>query len=336
MLKKTVLLVLLLASALAWSESKQKQATKPSDPPAAPATAPPDVKAAPPEGANDRLQVSFGLGVPVYQLSIEGSGDELQLEPNLNTLSSLGASIEGFSFGWSFRNPVSGDDKINKGSSSFDDYWFGYSFHAVRIDVFYADFKGFYIDSGDQNASAQKTLLPDLKTEMYGADVSWILDPDQFSLRSAIDVAERPKTSGGSWLLGASYVNTVIRDGDGIFPTSLQSRMGEDATMQSARFQALSVTGGYGYTWKFGEKWMLSLAGQLGPGFQKASISLANDAYSQTRMNMKYDAWISGGWHGDDWFTGIKMLIDGTRFQTKALTVGSQLLEGNIFVGHYF
>jgi hypothetical protein len=202
----------------------------------------------------------------------------------------------------------------------------------------YSQFQGFYIkDSHEVDSSWTSdqpyVQAPDLKSRTAGANFTWVLSPESFSLIAAMDQTERQEKSGGSFLLGAAATETVFEDSDEIIPSTVQVSYGRDAKLTEGRFMALTAKGGYGYTLVFYDKYFASLAAQFGVGTQRMSLKGTGFERTEWKQANKVDALLSAGWNGDNYYSGVSLTGDGTTFDTGPIKITTTLYAIKLYFG---
>jgi hypothetical protein len=289
--------------------------------------------------SNKALHTKLGIDVPGYDLTFKGEDREIKFNPNVRALYSVGVSLQDFlGVNWGFRASQTEKEELKKGETDYDDWRINLAFHQFHLFLNYSQFKGFYIEDSHEVDNTWTSDLPyvqapNLSSRTAGANFTWVVSPENYSLIAAMDQTERQEKSGGSFLLGAAATETVFRDSDEIIPASVQSAYGRDATLTEGRFMALSAKGGYGYTLVFNDKYFASLAVQIGYGTQRMSLKGTNFDRTAWAQATKVDGLLSLGWNGDDYYSGISVSGDGTTFDTGPIDITTTLYAIKLYFG---
>ncbi len=292
--------------------------------------------------SNKVLHVKSGLGFPGYDLQFKSKENTLQFNPNLRALLYVSASFEGlFGASYGFRMSQNQKDKEQMGDSSYQDYRFNFAFRQLLLNVSWSKMAGFYVKDTKAIDPSWTSGSPfyqanNLSATTAVANLTWVFSPEQFSLEAAIDQTKRQATSGGSWLLGAALGQTTFRDDKPIIPASIQSSYGDQAQLESGRFNSLVVKAGYGYALIVQSKFFLSGALQVGFGPQWSNLTVSGDQIFRRQNAAKLDALISLGYNGDDNYAGLSFLGDNFTYPTGAMEISSLLHFSSVFFGMRF
>ena len=290
---------------------------------------------------NDKtIHLTFGIEVPGYNLEFKGlNGHHVLFSPNLSAVYTVGVSLQGLiGASYGFRARQKEADQQLKGSSHYDDWRLHYAFRHLLITMNYSQFLGFYIqNTRDVDTSWTPGMPlqqePNLYARTAGANVTWILSPERYSLEAAMDQTARQNESGGSFLLGLAASETVFKNTGPILPSSVQTQFGSAGTLYEGRFLALTAKGGFGYTLVLARKYFLSGAAQLGFGEQRNLLSGTDFSRTQWASAAKGDAFLSLGYNGDDIFWGLNLYGDGTIFNADSIQILSTLWAARMFLG---
>ncbi len=288
---------------------------------------------------NKTLHTKLGIDMPGYDLIFKGENREIKFNPNVKALYSVGLSLQDFlGVNWGFRATQNEKERLQRGDTDYEDWRINLAFRQFHLFLYYSQYTGFYIeDSKEIDGSwtdAQPYIqAPDLSARAAGANFTWVVSPENFSLIAAMDQTERQEKSGGSLLLGAAVTETVFKDSDAIIPASVQVSYGDDQTLTEGRFLSFTAKVGYGYTLVFAEKYFGSLAIQAGGGTQRMSLKGAGFDRTEWSHAAKVDALLSIGWNGDNFYTGTTVTGDGTTFDTGPMEITTTLYALKLYFG---
>tara|TARA_Y100001958_G_C21234223_1_gene560348 strand:+ start:119 stop:1078 length:960 start_codon:yes stop_codon:yes gene_type:complete len=274
-----------------------------------------------------------------FNLTDRNESNPIHFKPNLNNQFFVSATLEGLiGVSWGFKTPNNEGDQLKRGETTYSDWRFTFPFEQFRIDAYWVQYKGFYIEnSADVDPSWDSTgpYVHDsnLQNRSAGIRFTWVHDPKSFSLVSAIDQTDLQKSSGGSWLYGMSVVEDFYTSESEIIPSAVQSRYGEDATLKSGKFQSLIVHGGYGYTLVPFDHWSITLAAQLGLGPQNVAIVGTGFNETQSRTARLVDAFANVGYNGPTFFSGAQFQSNQVVSESRSLKLSNGLFEIAFYLG---
>lgn len=269
------------------------------------------------------IHVSLGSEIQSVSLGLINSDTarDIQYGPNLaGLLVPRLAYKDLFTISWAFQLPLSDLEKQLQGETQYTDSRFTFDLGSFRLNVFYLQYRGFFVENtGNVDPSIippQKLIRPDLYFRSYGAEFTWIKNPERFSLKALSSQAERINGSGGSLLLGASYNNNRIEDDTGVFPNVVKADYGDEAELAIADLSTVSAKIGYGYG--TGKKWFAGGAIQGGPGIGQQNL-IMNDGQSRqgTIATLRVEVLLSLGYNGDQFFSSIQSELKQDYFYLK-------------------
>lgn len=184
------------------------------------------------------------------QVGEAGSG-RLRYRPNTTWNMGVGATYRwatvNLAYGFGFLNPERG-----RGRTRYLDLQFHRYGRAVIVDVLGQFYRGFYRTLPDD----QYRLRPDLRVQVMGATVQYVLNYRRFSYRAAFLQNEWQRRTAGSWMVGASlYAGQVRADSTWLSV--------DTSPLQHQRFIELGPSIGYAYTWVYREHWYITGAATL-------------------------------------------------------------------------
>jgi hypothetical protein len=291
------------------------------------------------EYSGKTLHTKLGIDLPGYDLNFKSDTREIKFSPNVRALYAVGLSLQDFiGINWGFRATQTEKESAQRGETDYEDWRINLAFRQFHLFLNYSQFRGFYIqDSREVDntwVDGQPFVqAPNLSSRTAGANFTWIVSPEDYSMVAALDQTERQEKSGGSWLLGAAVSETVFRDEDEIIPASVQSAYGADQKLQEGRFLVLNVKGGYGHTFVFAKKYFAAASLQIGGGTQRMKLKGTDFSRTEWANSAKLDALLSLGWNGDNYYSGLAATADGTSYDTGPVEITTTLYVIKLYFG---
>lgn len=285
------------------------------------------------------VHVKLGLDIPGYDLDFGGQDREIRYKPNLDSMFSVGVSLQDFiGLTWGFRNSQNEKDLEKKGRTEYDDWRLNLAFRHFHVKLNYARFQGFYFED---SAEVDPTWVdgqpfvqePNMVFQNSGINLTWIWKPEKFSLVAAYDQTERQEDSGGSLLLGTALNETLIKNDGELIPVAVQPAYGTQGKITEGRFQSVNLKVGYGYTFVVAKKYFASLAVMGGPGTQYMKVKGTDFSTSRSAQSVKSDALLSLGYNGDDYFGGIFAAADSTDYKTGEIRISADAWMARFYFG---
>ncbi|WP_281235498.1 DUF4421 family protein [Flavobacterium gelatinilyticum] len=212
--------------------------------------------------------------------------------PNNRLTAGLGFAIKNtiFSFqpGYGFF-PLKDNKEYGK-SKTMDFQIHNYG-RKMILDLFLQNYKGFYTEN---NSGEVRNIFPDMSVLHIGAEATYLFNNKKFSSKAAFDLNEIQLQSAGSWLLGGGayfYNLKGIENGT------------SNSTSEFENLQ-LGINGGYAYSWRVDEHWLLS-------GMVKGGANFGNTpkAVSKGKMEVYPTAFgrLAGNYQKNNW--GLSMIV---------------------------
>ena len=273
--------------------------------------------------------------------SVSTPGAKLSWRPNTQQASGYDFIFHGFlGFGVGGLSPLSQQDKVLKGSTTYVDYRFSLPFPHFHLSANYASFHGFYLENTNYVNPSWKsgdayTLAPNMESTNMSLVFTWIFNPANYSLEASLDQSVRQDSSGGSWLAGLSVAESSFTNDSALVPSSVQGNFGVNAQIQSARFRSLIASGGYGYTFILASHWYTTLQAMLGLGPQYAIYS-STTAKADSRGVLKQNLVASAGYNGDVFLIGAVVAVDAIDYRLESLDIPVQLSTFRVYLGARF
>ncbi|MBX3020928.1 MAG: DUF4421 family protein [Bdellovibrionales bacterium] len=288
-----------------------------------------------------KLSLGIGTQAQSYSFNLAG-GNGLTYAPNMGSLTVFSvnyAGIGGFSYG--ARQGLT-DDERKRGNTDFQDFRFNFPYRQFNVFVFYSRYKGMYLENSSSIDSTLTSanpyiVFPDLFTQNMGVNLTWVYQPERFSLAAIMDLSERQIKSGGSLLFGLAATETLFRSDGAVIPFQVKDTYAEDAEMYEGRVRALSAKIGYGYTDVYRRRYFLTVLGTIAAGPQQVRISTPTEDYSILRLGLNIvEAYVIAGYNGERFFTGFSANTFTATYQAKKAEIRTSLVNGGAFFGVRF
>ncbi len=284
------------------------------------------------------------MAVINYDLNFsdESSDTEVIYNPNTRTLAGVSISFEDFmSFSMSTPLEQSPEDLRLKGETHYEDYRLSLPFNDIVFDFNYQQYQGFFVENSSSIDSGYKEDAPYLQDKNLRARniafmTTYAFDSDSFSILSALEQATRPTKSGGSWLVGFAYNESSFQSNKAFLPESVKSNYGENKDLKAGYYRGVFISGGYGQTWIFSQKYFISMTGQIGLGVQDRTIITEQSERSGIYDATKFAGFITTGWNGDNYLAGMKVKFDANAYQVGTLNVSTTSMYTDLFFGTRF
>lgn len=258
--------------------------------------------------------------------------------PNYRAQTGLSVSYQGLiGVSASAKGEISREDASLKGRSDYTDFRFRFPWRRVSIEFGYQSLKGFFAENTNEFApgTGQYLLRPELTLQSKYLGVTYATKPDQYSLAAAFDQSERQTASGGTWLLTMHVADTVFEDQGGtpLIPVELQSHFPTESLITKGKFLSITMGGGYGHLWTFGETGyaFAQLLASVGAQIGRSSDATRQFSESESAGFAKLDLGV--GSNGKVHVTGLLLSIDQTSNRTAETELGKRNLLVHLFYG---
>jgi len=284
--------------------------------------------------------MSFRIGTttPVIPLTLQAPKNSslgpLMYNQNANSKVGLGLDYSWLGFFVSVGNMESELDKSTYGSSTYgsstySDFQLHSYLGALGVDIFYQEFKGYYLQNTQEvMGETCCDLRDDLVSRFLGVNLFLVLKPDRLSMGTTNNLTGVQKQSGGSWMLFGSAGVQEITSGSVLAPEGFESDYGLIGNAKSAEFATAAAGAGYGYTGMISGSFFIHITGLMGIGPQWQNlVTRDNGRITETAPAAKVSMRSTLGWSGKSTFGGVQVLFDSTNFQLKeeVLTFNSVL-----------
>ena len=289
------------------------------------------------------LNIAITIDAVEYDLKLkpfDKSSPEIIYKLNMTALIGVQASYEWLYLFYKSSLKARDSDIFNKGNTSYDDLrgtlFFGDK-SQYSISGYYNRYKGLYIENTDKLnpgyvGGSPLDQHPNLRVTGYGINVTHIFKPEKFSLAATFAQSAIQKVSGGSWLGHASLDHIVFSDSQPIVPGYVASSFGSDANLTEAKFDSITIAGGYGHSWIY-NKIYATLLGQIGLGREFGNFTNSSSKTKKEDASTKAILGFGLGYNTDEKFFGIKALMESTGYLTNSSQINASLISTQLFFG---
>ena len=245
------------------------------------------------------------------KLEIEDTKNSNKITFKPNQSGALGA---GFNYKWlgidlAFKIPNTNEENNNNlGESKAFDIQSNIYMRKFAIDLFYLNYKGYYIDNSSNFGSPdEKIEYPHLRSGIIGANFNYLFNHKKFSYRAVYLQNERQKKSAGSVIIGAFVSQNYIKSDSSIIPKNARNDFPGSANITDAKFTLIGAQAGYAHSFVF-KKIYLTISLSLGLGGQNTKTKAINEEDSKTvsSITSKAQSRFALGYNGDQFNIGIQ------------------------------
>lgn len=254
----------------------------------------------------------LGVGNDTFSFSIEslgGSAALIQYEPNIPGLSRLGLNAYGFGASLSFRADVKELDP-NKGKSDFSDFQLGYHNTQWGLDLFYQDYKGFFISNSAAigGATTPYYTLPNLEFRHYALMGRWAVDNQGFSISNLMNQSEQiKKTAGSYFIVGGIRHHTLDSDNSSIIPTQFIGINPDMDNLRSLKTHSLNLGVGAGKYWVSSSHFFIGAVFDLIGTYGIYNYKLVQSEFASSYGTLSFNLKPGLGYSGENFRTGISL-----------------------------
>ena len=254
----------------------------------------------------------FGIGNDSFAFSVESLGGQsktIQYEPNIPGLSRLGLNAYGFGASVSFRADVK-DLDTQKGQSEFSDFQLGYHNTKWGLDLFYQEYKGFYISNTAAIGGSTNTYytFPDLQFRHYALMGRWAFDNQGFSISNLMNQPEQIKKTAGSYFIIAGVRHhTLESDSSSIIPTQYNGINTDMDDLRSVRTHSVNLGLGAGKYWVSDSHFFIGAVFDLLGTYGLYSYKLVSSEFSSSYATISFNLKPGLGYSGENFRTGVSV-----------------------------
>jgi hypothetical protein len=271
------------------------------------------------------------------------SGNNLNYSPN--STYDLGFSV---SSRWATFQLLTGariyeNYRNQKGDTKYHDIQFNIYGSHVTSDVFYQNYKGFYVRNSlsypNYSNEFRYAIRSDINAISFGVSSYYIFNSKRFSYRNAFAYTEVQKKSAGSFLLGTYFFLFNLTSDSSLVGSPFRSVFDSTSYLKSATLQTYGLNIGYIHTFLFLKRFYTTISLVQGLG---AEQTLYNSEKGQSfssplRGAAKLNCRFALGYNLGRFYIGTMGIVDYFLFSSKSNTTFN-FNTGKIcaFVGYRF
>jgi len=217
------------------------------------------------------LDIPFASTSLTVDLTDKITNKVMNYRPHSDMTVGLEAGYQVFGFGYAVSSGLSSLSNKTYGKTDYNDYSFSFTTHRLVIDMFYEDFKGFYLynyTSFPKTSPADTSKIFPQRSDMHavsaGLSIYYIQNFKHFSYKAPFSNSEEQLKSAGTFMWGG-YISTFNLNADSglVFGKYKRSLTGYSNINMSNTIN-IGVSPGYMYTFVFKHHFYASIA--LNPG----------------------------------------------------------------------
>jgi Domain of unknown function (DUF4421) len=241
-------------------------------------------------------------------------GNKLTYKPN-NSIG-LGFGVYIFEIGaeLTFAVPINAERESLFGKTRATDLQLNLLGKRWGLDLFYQNYKGFYVDDPNGNivAGAPYPQRPDLRTNNFGVNGIYFFNK-RFSLRSAYNFSERQRKSAGSFSLTGTLNFFEVQGDSALYSKKYEPIFGAGTAFSRMDMNTFSVSPGYSHTLVF-KNLFVNASLSLGPAYHWIDYEVGGRSLSASSLNSFFDVRAGIGYNGKRFFCGFNFVN-----QTRAI-----------------
>lgn len=292
---------------------------------------------------------SVGITIPIssrflrFNLVDWASGNTLKYSPNSSY--DLGFSV---SSRWATFQLLTGvriyeNYKNQKGETHFHDTQFNIYGAHVTTDIFYQNYKSFYIRNSlsysDFNGPTRYAVRSDINAVSFGVSSYYIFNAKKFSYRSSFAFTEVQKKSAGSFLAGSYFFLFNVKGDSSLVGYPFRPLFDSLSYLKDATLQTYGINIGYIHTFIFFKRFYTTISLVQGLGLEQTLYnntkgeSFSSPLRGAAKINCRYAL----GYNLGRFYIGTMGILDYLFFTSKSNTTFN-FNTGKItaFIGYRF
>lgn len=260
-------------------------------------------------------------------------------KPNGNTYFGLGIYIFNLGIETSFKLPKSGENLNIYGETEIFDIQSNIYAEKWGADIAIQQYEGFYLSNPREHnknwdSDGPYPQRPDLSINQVLLHAFYLVNHERFSYRSAYNIADRQRKSGGSLLVGVNFQNQQIIADTSLIPGESQA-MFRIEDFEHSRLSSLGALGGYTHSFIKNYFYVnLSLAG--GPALLWSKYREDELERSKTQIAPVLNMRAALGYNTPTWFGGLTVVSQQSNLLTEHLDIDVETGNIKIFFGYRF
>jgi hypothetical protein len=304
------------------------------------------------------LDIPFASTYLTVDLTDKLTQKVMNYHPHSDLTLGLEAGFQVIGLGYSVNSGLSSYSDKTYGKTDYTDYSFSFSTHRLICDLYYENFKGFYLynyQSFPKTSPADTSKIfpqrPDMKANSAGLSFYYIQNFKHFSYKAAFSNSEEQLKSAGTFLWGG-YISTFSLEADsGLVFGKYKRSLGGYASINRSVTMNIGVSPGYMYTFVFKHHFYATIAVNPGIAFMsyasiahgpRDTIPTSRDStfkvVSTSNLGFKIQSRISVGYNSPKWYAGLTFAGDAF-YQDETISkskVDYAIGSVRVFVGYRF
>lgn len=176
------------------------------------------------------------------------------------------------------------------------------------LDLFYQNYRGFYVSDPNQKIPAGLPLpqRPDTRTQNLGINGIYAFNK-KFSLRSAYNFSERQRKSAGSLMLTGTLNFFDVDMDSAAYGSKYHATLGANNAFDRLNMNTASISPGYSHTFVY-KNFFVNGSLSVGPAVHWVDYSVDLRVSTVAVLNSFVDLRIGIGYNGKRFFSGINMV----------------------------
>tara|TARA_Y100000782_G_scaffold115609_2_gene161655 strand:+ start:1694 stop:2704 length:1011 start_codon:yes stop_codon:yes gene_type:complete len=190
-----------------------------------------------------------------------------------------------------------------------------------------------YRNEDDEESLDQK--FDGLRTTTYGADLYYYFNKKKYSNAAAYSVSYRNKQikSAGSFIVGLSYAHQYTFLDIARLSTETDLDTVGNAQELNVRYNTVSLSAGYGYSFVFAKQWLLNFTGIPSVGIKFYESDNDEDVQSDGRLDLGHKLRMALVYNREKFFASLGINNTTDWYFTENYTMTNSLTIVNLSVG---
>lgn len=290
-------------------------------------------------------RVSWKAGIVSSQTELDvaselPTGARLKYRPDSQGHLLLSGAYQGIGTSISLPTQLSAEEKYQKGMSSGFDWQFRLYFDQWSLDLLLQKNTGFYLQNTAtwqaQDGSHPYIQKSDLSTSNFALGTIFLLNPGDFSMKSAMDQTAIQTASGWSWLVGGNIHGGTLQADSGLVPAVATGKFGRLENLREIQMVSAQIGGGIGGTWVPQEHYFVTGTTTYFYGQQSVKVRYTDQNSERFLPSSAGSFRVGAGFNSEQFIGGLTVQYDNAVYQVLdgSLTLGA--IEAKLFAGSRF
>lgn len=233
--------------------------------------------------------------------------------------------------------------KNQKGITTYKDFQFNIYGAHVTSDIFYQNYKSFYISNSLSYPSyadeLRYSLRKDINAIAFGVSSYYIFNSKKFSYRNSFTYTDVQKKTAGSFLAGTYFFLFNVKGDSSLVGYPFRTVFDKQSYLKTATLQTYGINIGYIQTFVFFKRFYTTISLVQGLGLEQtlyrsdADKSFSSPLKGAAKVNCRYAL----GYNYERFYFGTMGIIDYLLFTSKSnTTFNFNMGKLTAFVGYRF